>query len=379
MLIKQQYAYESINFMRLFEFCASNMFWGLPNTVRFCQICPVGGSIGWKNSSMYDAIFLERLERIIRNGLPAWSLPAETEISLLNLSENATWLLREPQSGRRRVLRMHRPGYHADDEIRSELAWIGALSASGAFETPLPMAGRNRELLQALPDDAGVRQAVLFEHVEGVEPAPGADLPDWFQRLGAVTASLQRHARAWPRPKAFARKTWDFDSMLGSRSIWGDWRLAVGLDSRGEALLQRAADEIERRLTVYGKSPDRFGLIHADLRPATLLVSGDRLNVIDFDDSGYGWFMYDFAAAVSFFEADPVVPQLAGRWLDGYRSVAPLSAEDEAMLPTFILLRRILLLAWVSTHRETPTGEAHGQFYTDGALALAESYLTQPL
>ena len=45
------------------------------------------------------------------------------------------------------------------------------------------------------------------------------------------------------------------------------------------------------------------------------------------------------------------------------------------MLPTFILLRRILLLAWIASHRETPTAQAYGQSYTNGALALAESYL----
>ena len=326
---------------------------------------------------MYDAAFVERLERTVRLALPMWSLSEKTEISLLNLSENATWLLRESERGQRMVLRVHRPGYHTDGEIRSELAWILALGRSGAVQTPSPIAGRDGVLLQSLPDKDGILQAVLFEHVEGAEPSPEGDLPEWFRRLGAVTASLQRHARVWTRPADFRRKTWDFETMLGDRPIWGDWRLATGLDPYGRALLQQAVNQMKRRLSAFGQSPEHFGLIHADLRLANLLVSGDRLNVIDFDDCGYGWFLYDFAAAVSFFETDPIVPQLAEKWMEGYRSVAPLRAEEETMLPTFILLRRILLLAWIGSHSETQTAQAYGTSYTDGALALAELYLAK--
>ncbi len=38
------------------------------------------------------------------------------------------------------------------------------------------------------------------------------------------------------------------------------------------------------------------------MRLANLLIDGDRVTLIDFDDCGFGWFMYDFAAAISFFE-----------------------------------------------------------------------------
>ncbi len=326
---------------------------------------------------MYDAAFVERLGKVVRAALPAWGLPPGTEVTLLNLSENATWLLRDPAQGERRVLRMHRPGYHTEDEIQSELAWVSALRDSGAVDTAAPIPGRDGALLQALPDGGDTRYAVLFQHMAGKEPAPSDDLPPWFQRLGAVTAALHRHARSWDRPAGFARMIWDFETTLGDRPNWGDWRNAVGLDPQGHALLQRTSDTIARRLAAFGKSPDLYGLIHADLRLANLLVAGDQLSVIDFDDCGYSWFMYDFAAAVSFLEADPIMGELTQSWVDGYRSVAPLSAEEEAILPTFVMLRRILLMAWIASHGETPTAQAHGLPYTTGAMTLAEGYLTQ--
>ena len=46
------------------------------------------------------------------------------------------------------------------------------------------------------------------------------------------------------------------------------------------------------------------------------------MRVIDFDDCGFSWFMYDFATTVSFFEDHPQVPDLKDAWVEGYRSVA---------------------------------------------------------
>ncbi|WP_456823062.1 phosphotransferase enzyme family protein [Bradyrhizobium sp. USDA 4502] len=160
-------------------------------------------------------------------------------------------------------------------------------------------------------------------------------------------------------PSTFQRKVWDFDAMLGRRPLWGDWRAGLGLRDDGRRLLQRVADELERRVEAYGRGEQRFGLVHADLRLANLLVEGDRLGVIDFDDCGFSWFFYDFAAAVSFIEHEPVMDLLQQSWLAGYRTVAPVSRDDEAMLPAFVMLRRMLLtglarFAFGHRNRTTP-------------------------
>jgi Ser/Thr protein kinase RdoA (MazF antagonist) len=111
------------------------------------------------------------------------------------------------------------------------------------------------------------------------------------------------------------------------------------------------------------------------MRLANLLVDPPRLRVVDFDDCGICWFAYDFAAAVSFFEDDPIVAELKEAWLDGYRTVAPFSREDAAEIPVFVTMRRILLLAWLASHSETPFAQKMGVSYTIGALAMAERLL----
>jgi Ser/Thr protein kinase RdoA (MazF antagonist) len=85
--------------------------------------------------------------------------------------------------------------------------------------------------------------------------------------------------------------------------------------------------------------------------------------------------MYDFAAAVSFMENEPIVPELLRVWVAGYRQVAPLSVEDGAEIPTFVVLRRILLTAWLASHSEVPIARQLGAAYTAGTVLLAQEFL----
>jgi len=325
----------------------------------------------------YTAEVLVDLERMVQAGLEAWDLPATTRIELLNVSENATYALSDEREGRQLVLRLHRVGYSALDEIDSELAWIAALRADEVIATAAPRAGADGNFVQTLPSPSRrpARHAVVFERLPGREPEPGSDAAPWFERLGFLTARMHAHARAWSLPQGFCRKCWDLDAMIGPYAYWGDWRSGQGLDAPGAAVIERALAEIRVRLLRFGRDPARFGLIHADLRLANLLADGTLLRVIDFDDCGFSWFLYDFATAVSFIEHDHQVPDLLAAWLRGYRQVAALGAAELAEIPCFLVLRRVLLTAWLASHAEIPFARGFSKQYTDGTVHLAEQFL----
>jgi Ser/Thr protein kinase RdoA (MazF antagonist) len=328
-------------------------------------------------ASEYPPEVVADLHNMVAQGLPRWDLSSDTAISLLNLSENATFALSDPVGGRDLVLRLHRVGYSSVEEIRSELAWINALRRAGTVETATPVPGRNGESVQTLTSSSGrpPRHAVAFERLPGKEPEPGVDAVRWFERLGELTSRMHLHARGWSLPTGFRRKRWDVDAMVGPNGYWGSWRAAIGLDHSGIAVLEQTLELINRRIERFGAGPDRFGLVHADLRLANLLVHGDHLRIIDFDDCGFSWFLYDFATAVSFIEHEPMVPNLLEAWVSGYRKTAPLLAGDVAEIPTFVVLRRILLCAWLASHAEVPFARQFGAAYTQGAVTLAEQFL----
>ena len=306
---------------------------------------------------------------LIARALPSYGLAGDTPLTLLNRSENETW------AAGGLILRLHRQGYHTGSEIASELAWLTALQDLPGLHTTRPIPGA-----QGLVTEIDGRYLVAFAPLPGQELRPGDDLARWFAPLGEITARLHLHSRSWTAPEGFTRKRWDVETILGPQPHWGHWRQASGLDPRGEALLARATGELADRLTAYGTGPEVFGLIHADLRLANLMVDGDRLTAIDFDDCGFGWWAYDLAAALSFIETDPRLPELIAAWVEGYTRVAPLRPEDRAMIPALIFLRRVLLTAWLSTRADSDTAQAlGGPAYTRGTLDLAERYLTDGL
>jgi Ser/Thr protein kinase RdoA (MazF antagonist) len=319
-----------------------------------------------------------RLEAVARRALAEYGLAPDSELTLLNVSENATYAVADAATGRRTVLRLHRRGYHDEAAIRSELAWLDAVRAEAGLRTPCVLPAPDGRRLVALAEEGAPdpRYVVQFEWLPGIEPTPSDErLPRWFEMLGAVTARLHRHAREWRPPAGFSRFAWDYEGAFGAEARWGRWQDGIAVGTEEREVLGRLDGVLRRRLAEFGSGADRYGLVHADLRLANLLVDGDETYLIDFDDCGWGWFLYDFGAAVSFFEHDPRVPELADAWVRGYRGVLDLPAADEAELPTFVLMRRLLLVSWIGSHARTELASSMGAEYTATSCRLAEDYL----
>ncbi len=321
---------------------------------------------------------IENLIALARLATRSYELPENLTVELINLSENATFKIEAP-SGTRWAMRVHRVGYHSRSAIASELSWLIALRESGVAITPKPVRGLDGEIIQDIlhPHFAKLRHVVLSEWEEGIEPDIKQDLIKPFEVLGEVTARMHAHAKLWRRPPFFTRFTWNFETALGEKNPhWGRYRDGIGVDKSKAALFKRTADMISKRLTAFGQTNERFGLIHGDTRLANILMDGDKVKVIDFDDCGFGWYLYDAATPVSFYEHDPQVPALIDAWQTGYRKAGILSREDEQEIPTFIMFRSLLLVAWIGSHSETDLAKSMGQPYTEGTVDLCEYYLS---
>jgi Ser/Thr protein kinase RdoA (MazF antagonist) len=317
---------------------------------------------------------LERVQRVARRALRHYPVSPDAGVTLLQVSENATFRVDDADSGAA-ILRVHRLGYHSPGEIESELAWMDALRRDAGIRTPriLPASDTDRVVAVGDPATGDRRYCVMFELLPGQAPEEG-DLGRFVQ-LGALTARMHGHARSWVRPAGFTRFRWDAAAAFGPRARWGRWQDAPGVGRDERAVLARLEVTLRRRLEAYGSGPERFGLVHADTRMANLLVSDDEVGVIDFDDCGFSWYLYDLATAFSFFEHRSDLADLVDAWLSGYRQIAPLPATDEAEVPTFVLFRRLLLVAWLGSHSAADISGDLGPGYTVQSCELAESYL----
>jgi Ser/Thr protein kinase RdoA (MazF antagonist) len=371
---------------------------------------------------------IDRVTAVARAALRRYDAGRDAEVTLLNVSENATFLVSDPAAGPS-VLRVHRLGYHSRQAIESELAWMDALRAEAGIRTPrvLPASDGSRVITvpsgtapsDTVPSDGASRHCVRMEFLPGTEPAGAAGGPAalaHFTELGAITARMHAHARGWQRPAWFTRFRWDDDDAFGAPALdgtaldgtaldgtvldgtaldgtvldgaaaggnggrWGRWRDGVGVGPAETEVLARLEERLRQRLGAYDARPGKFGLIHADTRLANLLVHEGSTAVIDFDDAGFGWYLYDLGTTVSFFEDHPAVPGLIAAWLDGYRAAGGVLAPDDlAEAWTFILFRRLLLTAWIGSHPAAAGAAELGADYTRGSCDLAERYLSGQL
>ena len=317
---------------------------------------------------------VEQVTRTAETVLERYGIPLGSSLSLLEISENATFVVEA--SGSKMALRVHRLGYHSIREIRSEVAWSEALRSGGFVRTPAVIPAIDGERVTVATVDGIERNCVLFDYVDGYQLS-SEPTREQFEVIGATAARMHCQSRLWSPPADFDRFNWDIDACFGDAARWGSYRAGSGLAPSEILVLERAERTIRRRLGDYGTSAEVFGLIHADMR-TTNMIWDDRgqMTLIDFDDCGYSWFMYDLACALSFMEHSENRMRLVDGWLSGYRSVAPVSANDMAELDTLILLRRMILVAWIGSHPAAPSAMAQNQIYCHTTVELADIYLS---
>jgi len=322
---------------------------------------------------------LRRLHNLALETRHQYGLPDGTEFALINHSENTTYRVDTPDDGPRYALRVHREAYHTDRAIECELEWMSALRAEAGVPTAAPIAGMDGHLIHTIHQDdlPNPRKVVLFEWMEGEEPDEEGDLLGPFEVLGEVAGRMHTHARQYRPRQPFERHQWDWETSFGpNKPLWGHWQDEPHLNAEGKAILERLSARLKERLDLFGMDASRFGLAHADLRLANLLLYQGDTRVIDFDDCGVTWFLYDVATALSFMEQREDVSELVASWVKGYRKVIDLSPQEEAEIPTFLMMRRLLIVAWMGSHSETDLARDLGPDYIATSYELAERYLS---
>jgi Ser/Thr protein kinase RdoA (MazF antagonist) len=285
-----------------------------------------------------------------REALRRYDLDRPVAIEVARRGENSTYRIDAPRGTF--ALRVHRPGYRTPEMIRSELAWMEALAGTG-ISTPTAVRAIDGSVVATVPTPAGERQASVLTWERGDPLGDSNDLDQW-RELGRLMAEVRVHGATWARPDWFVRPSWDAEGMVGASPHWGD-PIALGLWTDELLELLRAARALVReRLAAFGTGPERYGLVHADLAFANVLMRpGEPPVLLDFDDCGWSWYLWELAVALTPFDGSDDFAVRRDALVDGYRSRWPLSDEDLEELPTFVMARRLVTLGWVFTHADT--------------------------
>ena len=270
----------------------------------------------------------------------------------------------ETEHGPNFVLRLHRPGYHDLAELISEQHWTAALNVAGVG-APVPVRALDGRPYVEVPVGASEsRLAGVSEWVDGevlsdlVDEASGELLARSFDDLGRIAARIHNQAASWELPPRFTRHSFDVDGFLGEAPFWGRFWEASGLDASDRDLASHAREHLRKLFTDFGQDPHSYSLIHGDLHPGNILKTENGLQVIDFDDAGFGWHLYEFAVALFHYQSNPHFEAIRDALVAGYRTERPMSDEDLELLPAFLLMRALALLGWLDARPELERSDA---------------------
>lgn len=279
-----------------------------------------------------------RLTSVARQALNDYDV-ADAALVPLQYTLNATWGVR--CAGRCYALRVHAPRWHNTAAIRSELLWLDALDAAG-FIVPKPVQTLRRRLwttaaAEGIPE---ARVCTLLTWVPG-RFSRTRRTPAIVHAVGHLMARLHEHASRFRVPEGFVRPRWDHGGLFdrGTEMNAGWDRLTRRQERLFTAVRERAGEVMAR----LGTHRSVFGLIHADLVFANVVFHRGEACPIDFDDCGFGYFLYDLAILLDRIEMRDDYPALRAVLLDGYREVRPLTEEHETDLDLFLLARWVFL------------------------------------
>ncbi|SMC98565.1 phosphotransferase [Rhizobium sp. RU36D] len=282
---------------------------------------------------LYSTAQLAAVEEFITAHYP---VAAPVSCMLLQRGLNDTYLVKTAD-GARYVFRLSHHRVRGPADVKGETNFISHLAASGV-PVAAPVATRDGALFVSGQAAEGMREGVLFQHLDGRDPQPAVAAD--ARATGRTLALLHNAAETYKGEGAVYRL--DLDHLLHRP-------LARIRDSgivEGQPMLDLEAIADRTATTIEAMSGLTWTYCHGDTHGfnSRINASGEAV-FFDFDDSGPGYLAYDLAvflwAKVSFGRAFTAAWQA---FVDGYRAYRPISDADfQAVLP-FVIVRHVWLM-----------------------------------
>ena len=309
------------------------------------------------------------MNALVEQALPLWGLEG-AHYTLIAARENQVFRIETPTGPV--ALRLHRQGYRTDAEIASELHWMAAASARN-LSVPNPIPACSGEVLQTVNGTqidvlTWLDGIILKTALEQATPPKRAAL---YHQLGTQMAHLHTISDAWTPPADFTRCAWDRDGLLGASPLWDRFWENPALTPDDQDLFRTLRAKANADLAQIEDTLD-YGLIHADLVSTNVMIDRHQMHLIDFDDGGYGFRLFELATSLSKMLNAPDYPDLRAALIKGYTAQRPI---ELSALDLMILLRSATYVGWNITRMAEENGAARNAGLIATTQRLAQAYL----
>jgi Ser/Thr protein kinase RdoA (MazF antagonist) len=250
------------------------------------------------------------------------------------------------------LLRIHQPGHRETGQIRLELEWLSAMRREAGLPVPEPVCTTGGELLvqvevRGVP---GVRACSLLRWVKG-RSAGGREKQEHYWKQGQLMAKLHHFAATWPIPPGCTKRHYNWDGLFKNDTGIGmpaskAWQfLTPDYVEPFKVVTQR----VRQLMDTWGTGLDVYGLIHADLGlDANLLLWEGEPRAIDFDDCGFGYWMYDLAVALEHCRDFAIFSPCREALFDGYATIRTLPSHQIVQLDLFMAALDVYVGLWAA-------------------------------
>ena len=308
---------------------------------------------------------------LLDKALSHWGLNSNTEVTLLAERENRVYRLDAADSAPT-ILRVHRRDFRSNDEVKSELLWMAQLSQED-LTVPLPLPAKDGALFAEIEGHQVNRLSWLDGTPLGEtnQPLQIKDRVGTFQKIGETMARLHQISDDWELPQNFTRHHWNHEGFLGEQPLWNRFWENPQLSAHQLNIINEARSKASQVLQAKAETLD-YGLIHADMVRENILLSDDEIQLLDFDDGGFGFRLFDVATALFKNRSEPDYPELEQAFIAGYHSVRPLDMKE---LRLFTLLRSFTYVGWIISRMNENGSQQRADRFIATATELAEEYL----
>lgn len=233
------------------------------------------------------------------------------------------------------------------DYARSELTWLAALSQAG-LPVPSPMPTQEGELLTKIATP-GVPNGKIVSIMRWINRRR---LTKGFRKhhlrtLGKIIARLHTFSADWKPPEGFTRPHWDWDGQLGGREFrFPLKKLVESMPGIYREPFQIVSQQVKQVTQLFGKDTDAYGLIHSDLYPENMLFKGRQVFPIDFEDCGYGYWIWDIAIALCSWPWTEEWYWMREAFLEGYFQIRTLPEAQLQHLDLFMAAQYATMVLW---------------------------------
>lgn len=291
--------------------------------------------------------------------LPQYGLTG-AHLELLSYANNAVFKV-SLSPNENYVLRIHRPGHKQIEWIRSELMWLKALNDASVAQVPRPMPTKQGDWLVEVQIEslADRLPCVLFQWIEGQFYTADAIALDKVSQAAAFLAHLHQFALMFEPPPNFTRPLLDWEGLFGERSPYNPGEGVRIFTADQKIVFAEVEERVQAVFTELDKHPPSIGIIHADFLPKNFLFTDSGVAAIDFDDSSWGYYLYDLSPSLLLFKSEKRYEALREAWIGGYTSVRELPPHSADSLEAFMAARHLASCRWQAGHLHNPRIREH--------------------